>query len=118
MTHDEYMEGVRVRVLDLARRMLEEDEALIERSRELNDLLHQLHLEGREGRQHPPLPDDLAIFAVVDSEAHVLPIGVAPELLDESYRDRVEDEKRKMTEFYRDAVRLGCQAVLRRYSDT
>jgi hypothetical protein len=60
-------------------------------------------------------PQEFTIFTAVHSESDHLPIGVAPELLDAGYRERVRREEDEITKYYLAGIREGCRAVIDRY---
>ena len=104
---DEYADSLRSRAARLAEAMLADSDSLIQRCSQMWSLILLI-----EGDQYP---QDFTIFTVVPSESDHLPIGVAPELLEAGYRERVKREEAEITRFYLAGIREACRAVLDRY---
>jgi hypothetical protein len=103
----EYADSLRYRAAKLAEEMLADSDQLIQRCSQMWSLILEI-----EGDQYP---QEFTIFTVVPSESDQLPIGVAPELLEAGYRERVKREEADFIKFYAASIREGCRAVLDRY---
>lgn len=108
MTREEYTRQQREKAVQLAHEMLESDEDLIVKCREIDVLLHDID----EPREEPFLR-----FTAVVSETDHLPITVAPELLDPEYRQRVLREAEEAAAFFREDLHEAARAVIARYAD-
>ncbi|MBL0122806.1 MAG: DUF2489 domain-containing protein [Betaproteobacteria bacterium] len=67
MTHDEYVAQVRMRVANVAQRMLDEKLSFIEGAREICALRDEVDVPQDDG--------DFAVFDLIESETDALPFG-------------------------------------------
>lgn len=103
MSHERYIEGVKVRIAELASEMLAERRGLVEGARLIVRLKDQLD---------DPSDPRFEIFEVVASEAEDLPVGPerslwASDALARKDRERAEYEGR-----VREAVLQACRGIV------
>lgn len=106
VSHEEYVRRQRERVVTVAEAMLARRLGIIEGSRELNSLGHEV------AEHHDP---DFMIFVVVDPDSDHLAFGMAREKWADYALVQKDDEIREMENFHREPVLRGCRRLIERF---
>jgi hypothetical protein len=102
MTHQEYVEDVRCRIVEVARRMLEKRLSFIEGARELSELSHEADVAKDD--------DDFEVFRLIDSETDALPRGEVRKHWSDSALRKLQPEIKRAERW---ACKEGTEACVR-----
>ncbi len=107
MSHEEYMRGQRERVVAIAEAILAGRVGIIEGSRALGSLRHDVTDE--------PFDPDFITFVAIGSDTDHLPVGVVREKWADSALAKKDKEIKKAEDFYRESALNGCRVLIERF---
>ncbi len=111
MTHEEYLQLQNERVVETAKKLLNNKIGIIEGARILSSLRHDITDETER------LDPDFVLFVGIDSETDSLPVG--KERRNWAAYALVEKDKeiQQAEDFYRDKVMAACKVLIDRFSE-
>ena len=107
ITHQEYVEGIRSRIAQVARLMLENRLSFIEGAREICDLQREADVSQDDA--------DFEDFRGIDSETDALPVGEVRKLWSESALRRLEPEIESAERWARELATEACVRLMKRF---
>ena len=111
MTNEEYVKLQKNRVVKIANKLLNDDIGIIEGSRLLSSLRHEVTDEREQ------LDPDFLIFVVIDSDTDSLPVGKQREYWADYALVAKDKEVKQAEDFYREDVMQACKVLIARFGD-
>lgn len=108
MTHDEYIQTLRKKVCDLAKKMLDGSIDYLEGAIKISSLRFDLDL--------PKDDEDILVFSLISSETDHLPIGSAKLQWSKEALLRLKPEFESSTNWAKEVSLTNCKNLLKRFS--
>jgi len=108
MTHDEYVQGVRSKIVSVARSLLAGELSWTEGSRTISRLRPEAEVGERD--------KDFDVFVGIDSETDAFPMGAVRDLWDKSALEKLQPEIERMEAWAKTFGTPACHAIIVRWA--
>lgn len=108
MSHEAYIEGLRVEAVRHAKALLANQSEFLVAIRHLSCLRHEIGTSSSD--------EDFNIFLVIDSDTDHLPAGEAKSLCSPEWLQKSEAEVKKIQDFYHSELVVACNKIIERFS--